>query len=61
MFTLNNRSQEQDARAYCERIGADADEIVSGYVEHHGAKHWTRMPRWRWYLGASEAAHIRPI
>lgn len=61
MFGLNNRSQEQDARAYCASIGADPDEVVSGYIRHHSACHWTRMPRWRWYLGVSEAALSRPI
>lgn len=61
MLDLNNRSPEADARAYCASIGADADEVVGGYVRHHSARIWTRMPRWRWYLGASEAALSRPI
>lgn len=61
MFGLNNRSQEQDARAYCVSIGADPDEVVSGCMPHRSPRQWVRMSRWRFYLGVSEAALSRPI
>jgi hypothetical protein len=41
-------AEEARARAYCESIGADPDEVVAGC--DWGARF--RQPRWRWYVGA---------
>lgn len=61
MFHFHSRSPEQHARDYCASIGLDADEMVRGYSTATGVRMWARQPRWRWYLGVSDAALARPI
>jgi hypothetical protein len=62
VFHFHSRSPEQHARDYCQAIGVDPEEVVGGYVDHgYGRADWVRQPRWRWYLGVSDAALARPI
>jgi hypothetical protein len=56
------RSPEDEARAYCTRLGLDPDEQVGGrnkYAYGHGD--WVIQSRWRWYVGVSDAGLRRPI
>lgn len=55
------RTEERDARAYCESIGADPDADVSGYFDTGaGQAMWLSAPRWTWYRG-SNADWARPL
>lgn len=51
---------EQNARAYCEAIGADPEEIVSGYQSVAFGAVWIERPRWLWYIGAELDATVTP-
>lgn len=47
------REIERNARAYCEMIGADPDELVSGVDVPMGIKEPITVPRWCWYKDAN--------
>lgn len=47
------REIERNARAYCELIGADPDELVRGVDVPLGIREPITVPRWCWYKDAN--------
>lgn len=47
------RREEREARAYCESIGADPDELIWGGWGTGDRIEWLQAPRWTWYRGAN--------
>jgi hypothetical protein len=61
MIHTLQRTEEHEARLYCMSLGLDPDLPVWGSDHRRFGLGRYLLPRWRWYVGVSEAALKRRI